>query len=340
MLVFTVSLAVAVTIWVTRVTPPTLVGQVEAIQANVTSTQPGKLTQLQVTLFKKVYAGDPVATVITTDPKVLESSLAVIKAEVGLLRVGMDPMVNRERNAINYAQLRLDWLAQRVQLATARVRLHYAEAECQRIASLYEAQTNLVSRADYDIAVRDRDAARVEVEAQGQLVAEAESSVRQLDLADPAKYAAQADETLRAAMAVQEKRLQLTEAQLSPVTLTAPIEGVVSVVYRRSGENIVAGEPLVTITSTQPEKIIAYLPEPLSLEPEVGMQVRVTTRGIKRTSGTGRVREVAQHMAPIPPTLLLAPLGVRPVQMGLPVDISIPIGLKVRVGELVNLTFL
>jgi multidrug resistance efflux pump len=335
------ALLACVVIWVRHVTPPTLVGQVEAVRANVSSSKPGTLTQLQVTLLKKVHALDPVAVIITTDPKVLESSLAVIRAEVALIRAGLDPLAGKERNELDYERLRLDCLDQRVQLATARVQLHYAEAEFERIANLFQSQTNIVSRAQYDLALRDRDVAQTAVEGRAKLVSDSEQGLERLRLADSARAPTRPDDTIRAAIAVQEERLRLTEAQLSPITLTSPIDGIVSMVYRRSGENIVAGEPLVTITATQPEKIIAYLPQPLPIEPEVGMQVRVSTRSLRRASGLSKVQEVGQYLEPIPP-VFLPPLARQVVQLGLPVHVAVPGSLtkKLRVGELVNLNFL
>jgi hypothetical protein len=109
-------------------------------------------------------------------------------------------------------------------------------------------------------------------------------------------------------------------------------------VYRRSGESIVAGEPVITITETQPKKIIAYMPQPLSVEPSVGMKVKVRARTAKRPIGFGKVEQVAAHFAPIPP-VLLSPALNRPTEMGVPVDISIPDGLSLRAGEPVDLCF-
>jgi len=192
------ALLACVVIWVRHVAPPTLVGQVEAVRANVSSTMPGTLTQLRVTLLKEVHAKDPVAVVITTDPKVLESSLAVIKAEVALIRVGMDPLANKERNELDFERLRLDSLDQRVLLATARVQLHYAEAEFERIANLFYTQTNIVTQAQYDLALRDRDAARTEVESRTKLVNDSEQGLERLRLADSAKAPTRADDTIPA----------------------------------------------------------------------------------------------------------------------------------------------
>jgi multidrug resistance efflux pump len=44
-----------------------------------------------------------------------------------------------------------------------------------------------------------------------------------------------------AAIAVQEAKLRLTEAELGPLLLRAPLDGVVAAIYHRSGEAVIAG---------------------------------------------------------------------------------------------------
>jgi hypothetical protein len=71
------------------------------------------------------------------------------------------------------------------------------------------------------------------------------------------------------------------------------------------------------------------------------MQVRVSTRSLKRGSGIAKVQEVGQHLEPIPP-VLLPTLARQVVQLGLPIHVGVPGSLtkKLHVGELVNLNFL
>lgn len=339
-LVFGSVLLTVLMIWTTSVTPTNWVGQVEGAQANVTSSLPGMLAQLQVDRFGIVRAGDPIAVVISTDPKVIESSLAVIRAEVSLLRASMAPSMDLERNQLTFERLRVNWLEQRTLLATARVNARYADSEFQRVNDLYQSTSNIVSKAAYDLALRDRDAAQVEVSERTKTTQELGESLEKLKMSNPTN-APTGEAALQAAIAVEEAKLQLTEAQLKPISLVAPISGMVSTVFRRAGENIVAGEPVLTITSDQPERIVAYLRQPLTIEPKVGMSVRVVPRSIKRVSGTAKVRQVMSSLQPIPPVLLgqLA-LQTKTVELGLPIDVSLPTGLKLRNGEIVDGSFL
>ena len=106
-------------LWRDNVAAPTMVGQAEPFLANVSCFKPGVLAEFTVTRFQKVKAGDPVGQIMVTDPKILASSLAVIQAEIEMLRVNMKPIAAQQRNAMDYGQLRLDWMRQLAQLATA-----------------------------------------------------------------------------------------------------------------------------------------------------------------------------------------------------------------------------
>ena len=125
-------------IWTQYVIPASFIGRVETLQANVISTKAGAISQLNVARFQRVKAGDPIARVITTNPQVLTAAIAVIRAEVELIRAGMTATVDSQRNAINYEQLRTEALRQRVELATSRVNLQLAETEFQRTETLFK----------------------------------------------------------------------------------------------------------------------------------------------------------------------------------------------------------
>ncbi len=354
-LVFLVVLGVVVWIWVHHVTPPLMVGQVEAVRADIVSTQAGLLANLEVGLLEPVHAGEPVATIITTDPKILESTLAVIRAELELLRAQLeDPLVDRERTQVTYERLRLDLLQHRVDLAQARVRLQYAESELARKSALYHSSTAIVSRAEYELAQAQRDALQAEIREREATIRSIEQDLARFRLANPSITNAQDAfrRRIQAAMDLQEKRLRLAEAQLSPITLKAPIDGVVTMLYRRSGENVVAGEPIATITATNASRIVAYLLPPWTDEIKEGSLVEVVRRSARRETGLARVVEIGQVMQPVPPTLF-NPIGSRwlgldrrplnwnapPIEIGIPVIISLPEGLSLRPGELVDLRY-
>lgn len=353
-LVFVGALAASGVIWVNHVSAPTLVGEVMIHRANVTSTLPGRVARLQVDEFAAVKVGDLVAEVITTDPKILESTLAVIRAEVELLRVSSDPVLNKERNQMDYHRLRIEWLDQRTQLASARVQLRYAESYLERITRLFRDQSSpgISSKEEYEIALRDKDALEQEITGRETLVREIQAGMERLPFAPQGDATVDDPGTLTAAIRLEERKLELAEAELSPLRLTAPIEGIVSAVYRRSGENVVAGEPIVTIVSTNSDRIVSYVIPP-AVEPLVGARVEVISRTGRRERAEGRVTHVASHMDAVAPTLFnpvnsgarglgqqLLSSGNSLIEIGIPILVNVPAGLRLRPGELVDLRVL
>jgi multidrug resistance efflux pump len=138
---------------------------------------------------------------------------------------------------------------------------------------------------------------------------------------------------------VQESKLRLTEAELSPIILRAPIDGIVSTVYHRSGESITAGQPILAVATLSPVRIVAYLRPPILSEPKPGAQVEVRTRGLRREVGRATVKEVGTQLEAVPATIL-GPSKLTAPELGLPVDITLPANLQIRAGELVDIILL
>ena len=177
-----------------------------------------------------------------------------------------------------------------------------------------------------------------EIEELTKLVAEGEGSFATMHPTNTADMASISDEPLRAAFAVQEAKLRQTEAELSPIKIVAPMDGTIIAVHFRSGESVTPGRPIVTIAADTPTRIIGYLRQPAVIEPRPGSTVTVRTRGIRRLTGTARVIEVGSQLDTMP-QVLQSPVKLAGVELALPVDITVPANLKLRPGELVDITF-
>jgi len=336
-LVFTAAVISLGILWRDHVASPAILGQVEPVEARVSCYKPGVLAQLSVARFQKVKAGDPVGQVLVTEPKILASSLAVIQAEIEMLRVNMQPIAAQQRNAMNYSQLRLDWMRQRAQLAMAKVNLQLAEAELRRTTELYKEK--LVSEQLYEQASSAQQRFQNEVRELGQLVEEQANNFEALQLTNAIEISKITDQPLRAAIAAQEAKLRLTEAELSPITLQAPVDGMVDLIFHRPGEALPAREPIVAIAAFSAVRIVSYLRPPVVDEPKVGSKVQVRTRGPHRQVGAAEIVEVGTQFEPIAPALQ-TPLKLVTIELGLPIGISLPQNLKIRPGELVDVRLL
>jgi hypothetical protein len=260
------------------------------------------------------------------------------------LREGVDARVRQQNNRVNYAQLKLDWLDQRVELAALKARLTLLEAEVIRARRAQDGVGNIAdataipfgSVADLQRAEADYNSALAETTEREKLITEIEATMNQLSPAD-AKLNEDIPNALRSAVAVQEQELKLLEAQLAPVSLTAPIDAVVSIVHRRGGENVLAGEPIVTLSALRGDRVVAFLRQPLNLEPTTNTLVEVRSRSLERAIGQGRVVAVGTQMEPILPQLLPGRSNPNVPEYGLPILVSLPPEVPARPGEIVDL---
>ncbi len=329
-LAFVAVLGITVWLWGKNLANPVVMGQAESVAQDVSSPKPGRVSQLNVRLFQEVNAGDVIATVDVTDPLVLSNTIAVIHAEMDLIRAeaGLD-----NGDKIRLADFRLSWMIRRAELASAQAQLTYARNELQRKSELVAEKID--TSDSLDVAQRDFDQATLDVEQKTLAVEAAEKTWHELD---PATPTAESPAT-KAALAVAEENLKLAEAQLQPIVLTAPISGRVSKVDKLAGTTVTEGIPIVTIASTTPNRIIGYLSQPLRIEPKVGMRAEVRSRGLVRKVGEAQVTEIGPRME-----LFDAPLRVRGMgaaqERGLPIIISIPPNMRILPGELVDIRLL
>ena len=330
---FASALVCAVVIWRHFVFPAPMVGRAEAIQANVSSPKAGVLAHLRVCRFGIVHAGDPIVDVITTEPAILGATLGVIRADVELLRATMSPAVSAQRNTINYEQTRIDWMSQRVELASARVKLLLATNEFQRTESLYKEK--IVSESVYEGSRTALDALRAAVDERTLLVEVARQNLERIQKMN--ELVQEPEAQLKAAITLQDEKLKLAEAEMSPVTLKAPISGLVNIIEKYAGEAVAAGEPIVSISATNAQRIVGYLRQPLYIEPKVGMDVLVRTRRLNSQRGFAKVLAVGAQLQPINDALL-PPTRLNVAELGLPILVSLPDKFLVHPGEFVDLT--
>jgi len=334
-IVFVIALLATIFLWMERTVPSNVVGQVETSHTKVVSPRGGSVAGLTVDRFQQVAAGEPIAKIIITNPKIIDSSLAVIRAEIEMMRVNHSPVQAQQRVLMDYERLKMDWMLQRIEVAAAKVRLQQVENEFQRVYKLY--QEKLLPQGEstgYDVALRDRDTARIDVEGKEKIVRELGATVQGL-APGTGSMTNYTNDAMAAAIAVQEEKLRLTEAELSPITLYSPIDGLVSSIEHREGENVVAGEPIVTISALRGERIVGFIRAPVLTDAKPGMTVQVRARGNHASVGMSRVMRVGSQLETISPLLL--PPNLRKDEVGLPILVSMPPELKLLPGELVDL---
>jgi len=336
-LVFAGASVCAAWLWTHHVGAPALIGQAEPIVSNVSCYQTGVLSELKVQRFQRVKMGDPIAKVLVVAPEVFTNSLAVIQADIAMLRATMKPILEHQQVAIEYDnKYRMPWLKHRVELVSAQADLVYAEGEFQRMEALFKEKPPIVSERQYDLAKELRDRRRDQVNELTRLVSDCDTQFVELQLTNTMSLTRVTSDPLSAAIAVQESKLRLTDSKLIPVIVKAPMDGVVTMIYHRVGEAVIPGLPIVALATLEPARIVGYLRPPIALDPKPGMKVSVRTRSIRRQTGAATILDVGTQLEIIPATLL-GPVNFANIVQGLPLNISLPHDLKLRAGEVVDI---
>jgi len=332
--VFLFALVMLVQMWTEHVAPPQMLGEVEAVRSTVASPADGVIRDLRIRSFDKVIAGDYLGEIVTYTPELAERNLAVIQSEIEQVRIGLDPIANFQRNTLNYEGLRLDWFLQRVNLATARVRLEQAEKDATRVQRLYD--RGVAPEEQFDAARLERDALQVEVTTLTQTAEALESRLEELDQ-ELTEYSEVMDAHQASTLRLLEERVALLEAEMRPKQLIAPQDGVVGAIERSTGEYLLAGEPVLHIHSPDASRIVAYMRHPAATEPSVGDLVEVRKRTRQGESGIAEVLGLGGHLEAAPLTMHFTMQVESTMNRALPLLVSVPPNLSLRPGEIVDI---
>jgi multidrug resistance efflux pump len=330
-LVFAAGICGAVVAWPRIACTPTLVAEAERVEAVLKPTQAGRLLTVEARPFQAVKAGDILARIAMAEPAVIAASLAKIRAEIDYLRASRSAVLDAERAQVDARRLQLDWLRERVSLATLRMQLQEADSTFVRLEALHSKK--LIADDEHERARLRRETLLQQIAQQSQLVA---TFAPALENAAPAS-ADNSDVALLAAISVQEQTLRLTEAQLAEVTLRAPMDGIVTLVHRLAGENLAAGEPVLTLAAPTATHLVGFLRAPATRAARPGTRVELRTRDSPRAAFAAEIVHVGAVLEPIAPTLLTTvPVNPRAVELGLRVQIVKPAALSLRPGEQVD----
>lgn len=337
-LVFLATIAAIFLVWRDYVSPPALIGQVEPVSAEVTSRNSGVLTNLFVERFAEVQAGEVVAAVRVTDNRRYDSRLDVLRSQIALAQLELGTLADRQRLAIDYESLRSDYMRQQTDLQVARAQLPHAEFDVDLATRLL--REKVVSEFEYHNFLSAYDSLKAKAEQLSNNVVSLERSLEEArGLTQGPGLTNGASTLLQRLGELQEEQRSLEALSATPLLLEAPISGVVTEVLRQPGENVLAGDPILVISSRQSERIIGYLRAPISVQPKIGMGVHIRARTIARVEAEARLSGVGASFQVITNVALLR--GQNPAELGLPLAITIPTELRRLLvpGELIDISF-
>jgi multidrug resistance efflux pump len=346
-----------------------VVGIAEGDVSQVCAPVDGRLKAVYVKLFDNVTKGQVVAAL---DDELVAAQIATISATVEQLRSRLAPTeqqmmadiarseLNRteeqRRFAVDVERARLEILAIKAQNAADKITLEDYAAEVKITEDLV--QKNTLAPYELQKAQMLYNAMAKKVEESEKHLAGAEEQLKDA-LYRQDTFRAQtpqqpvvdaALEEIRKEAAVQEKRIDELDVERRGLILTAPIDGIVvkipartndaglrragEGVMRRTGEVVMAGEPILVIAQTRPKEIIAYAMTGQIDQVKVGQRVGLVKKTVPAKMAQSQVISVSPIVEQLPPRLWVNP---NMPQWGLPFVIRIPEGMELTSGEIVNI---
>lgn len=271
----------------------------------------------------------------------LQQELEAARSEFQLDRYDRQHDDRRElrRLAWEIERLYLDELARRVEIEAARIELKRLEATLNAVeplvkiggASEMEVKDTQLLRDEVQKQIEENEAVQEEArkqrkEAQSQL-----DSYPPLPTADESTVLA----PIRASIEAQQHWIDKLEVEIKALEIRSPIDGTISEIFCTPGQNVLAGDPIVTVALSRPQYIVSYIRREQRFMPRVDMKVKVRRRAAGSPMEDAVVEKVGSIRL-IPPQQLNDP--TRP-EWGVPVRIRLPEKSSVHPGELVDITF-
>ncbi|MBN2291132.1 MAG: HlyD family efflux transporter periplasmic adaptor subunit [Pirellulales bacterium] len=343
-------------LWQRQDRMPVLTGEVLAVRLDVTAGRDGVLVPLAREpwkLYDDIQAGQIIARL---DDRTVSAQLDYGRKELIRIRADLEAAVvrnalaetDRDLNysreatqiAVEHERLLLWLLEQKIELETNRLELQRCKARLEHYKPLHDKDAIPDLQWVEENLSRDIVAKRVEEGLAALHKAEEEErKLREQRERLPARISAESTKLLapfQAAIESQQARIRELESATDQLIVRAPVDGVICAILHRPGENVRAGDPIVTVANPRGQAIISYVRQDQPVRPLPGMTAKVRLRLPAVRSLATRVERVGPQIEQIPIHLCRDP---NIPEWGLPVLIDIPDGLPVRPGELLDVSF-
>ena len=351
---FVLMVLLTLALWEKQAYNGSVIGEIQGQRLDVVADMSGEIMTGSASwqLFQPVQKGDVIAQLDN------QQTLARYEAaQAELVKLGKDLEAvrsNHEIEAINARQqqyqewlrLKIDYEDKQVEFLQLTTQVRIDKASLQEVKNSIEQLSGLLTGPG-GLAQLEREASDLQTR-----IAESEPLIRLTqqqrnqakELLDAYSSTIELPEVdtllapIRAGISVQEAVIEELNAELASLQITAPIGGVIAAIHRRSGQRVVAGDPIVTIASKEMTYVLSYVREtnPTPLRPGMGVVLRLRKPGATHQDFRTQVEEVGPHVEPVPPHQLN---DQSLAEWATPIKIRIPDSLRqqgVRPGDLLN----
>lgn len=318
--------------------------------------EPGTVHEVHVRLFDSVARGQVLLTLDDAQERIelqsIETDVERLRAAVGAEKARLeasnawstaDVSDLARQFAVDREEAHVEYLAQQVTNATDAVLLGGAEVEYEHERRLYDSgSAAFLELVDAETKV---GALRETVSRNAEVLASKKQAFDEADLRWNA-FLARQDVTalydpvltpLRLAVEVRRHDLDETVRRINAHVLRAPTDGQVTILLARAGDSVQVGTPLVAISPTSTNRVLAYLPEDIVHSTHIGSPVAVRRFTADPAEFKGRVVGLSAVVSEAP--LRFRTIPGSPV-WGRGLLVNLDEGVQLLPGEAVRIAFL
>ena len=315
-----------------------LPGLVESTNVAISSFEDGTIESIMVGPYETVKKGQVVAIM---DDSLIRKEQAVADAELIRLRAKLDAeqeemkqdtdlqkrkeLDEKRRFAINEEQARVEHLQMMAEQEANKMDL-------ERLKMTLKIEEDLVSKG-----MTSREAyedARLRYEALKKKISETDNAITAASSMHGKATERQASfqsppvdidferilEPLRKEINVQNERIAAIQERRRKLLLVSLGDGQIRSVFFHKGENVMAGQPIVTLALATSANVVAYINEKSAYRIPVGTHVNMTSHYRPRVSADAQIIRVGSQIEPIPVRLQFNPTVP---EYGIPVVLEI-----------------
>jgi len=174
-----------------------------------------------------------------------------------------------------------------LQLQASRAALTQAQAELEGAQNYLNALW--ATRSDPLVLETQLHSAEMQLRLAEAQVAAAQAALDEMEAGPTAEEVAVAEAQVRQV----EAAVGLIDAQIAQLTLTAPMDGIVTSRSSQTGETASAGAPLLTIANLDEVTLVIYIPETRVGQVRVGQEVEVRVDSFPGRAFVGQIASIA-----------------------------------------------
>ncbi len=361
-LAFLIFVGATLWLWNRQGIHSSIVGEVSATQVPVVAGMDGLLADpadAYWQLFDPVSKGQVLARL---DDRLIQAQLRTVVAQADQLRAQLDAAETeleldqlsltqqhaRElmRRTWEYERRRLERLRMIATIRSDMADLKGTEASLAILERLNTPQRRIVSETRLIDLRKERDILKTRIdenkkvyqELHQQFLAAKQQMDEYGDLVLPNAETVLAP--IRAAIAVEEAKMDEINVQIEQLVITSPIDGVITAIHRWPGQRTLAGDAIVTIAADDSEYVVSFVREKQRVSLTEGMEVGLKLRAPGAREFTSRVAVIGPQVEPVPPHQLHDP---NTPEWAIPIKIPIPREMKrslpIRPGQLLQIYF-